>query len=234
MNRVNEVTEELERIGSILAVLSRAMPYSVPTGYFDQPLTFNHPDINFAPQDFSFITNDPVFNHPGISEQKGMPYGVPAGYFEGLAGNIIAAVKADPAGQLDNLSRKMPNSIPAGYFEALPARVLQAAKTASPVRKKTTVIPLGRDAFRQVRWAAAAILLVCIGLGSYVSFFSGGQSGTESMLATVPNEEIQDYLQHSYILDVNRIVNNNEVNKIQVDNTDIIQYLNETGWDVVD
>ena len=54
------------------------------------------------------------------------------------------------------------------------------------------------------------------------------------MLASVPNEEIQDYLQHTYILDVNRIINNNDINKIQVDNTDIVQYLNETGWDVVD
>lgn len=236
MNRANEVTEELESMGSILAVLSRAMPYSVPAGYFDQWFNFAHPDINLVPQDFSSITNDPRINHPGVKGDKLMPYIVPDGYFAGFAGNVIAAAKVGSADRLDNLNRQMPNSVPAGYFDSLPGKILQAAKYASPVKKKATTIPLGRNSFRQVRWAAAAVLLVCIGLGGYVSFFSGNgrQNGTETMLASVPTEEIQDYLQHAYILDVNRIVNNNDINKIQVDNTDIIQYLNETGWDVVD
>ena len=236
MNRATEVTEELESMGSILAVLSRAMPYSVPAGYFDQWFNFAHPDVNLIPGDFSATTNDIGFAQPGVAGDKVMPYNVPDGYFEGFASNIIAAAKAGSIYQPDNLNRQMPNSVPAGYFDSLPGKMLQAAKYASSVKKKTTIIPLGRDSFRQVRWAAAAVLLVCIGLGGYVSFFSGNghQNGTETMLASVPNEEIQDYLQHTYILDVNRIVNNNDINKIQVDNSDIVQYLNETGWDVVD
>jgi hypothetical protein len=232
MNRANEVTEELEGMGSILAVLSRAMPYSVPAGYFEEYLEFADNDLlKFLKQD----AIDPKFNHPGLTGAKSMPYTLPDGYFEELANNVVAAAKADNNELLGNLSKSMPNSLPAGYFDALPARMLQAAKIASPVKRRATTIPLGGNTFRQLRWAAAAILVVCIGLGSYVSFFSGsGQSGTESMLASVPKEEIQDYLQHSYILDVNRIINNDEINKIQVDNSDIVQYLNETGWDVVD
>ena len=236
MNRANEVTEELESMGSILAVLSRAMPYAVPAGYFDQWFNFGHPDINLVPRDFSSITDDVCFTHPAITGDKVVPYNVPDGYFEGFADNVMAAAKAAGVFHLDDLNRQMPNSVPAGYFDSLPAQMLQSAKNAGPAKKKATTIPLGRGSFRQVRWAAAAVLLVCIGLGGYVSFFSGGgrQNGTERMLASVPNEEIQDYLQHTYILDVNRIINNNDINKIQVDNTDIVQYLNETGWDVVD
>ena len=232
MKRANEVTDELESMGSILAVLSRAMPYSVPAGYFDKCFDFAHKDlINSVTPD----TNDPTFTHSGLAGDRSIPFAIPSGYFEGLASNVMAAVNAGAGNELNDLSRKMPGSVPTGYFDALPAQVLQAAKIAHPAKKKTTTIPLVRNTFRQVRWAAAAVLLICIGFGGYVSFFSGGnQNGTESMLANVPSEEIQDYLQHSYILDVNRIVNNNEINKIQVDNTDIIQYLNETGWDVVD
>ncbi len=217
MNSANEITEELKDMGSMLAGLSRAMPYSVPVGYFDE-----------CDERAALARKTPVWN-------KTMPHTVPSGYFEGLAGNVMAAVHSEQSAEPElSYSKAMPYHVPAGYFEALPIQMRHAALRAAPMKKTATIIPL-RNTFKQVRWAAAAVLLVCIGFGGYISFFSGGpQSGTEVMLASVPNEEIHDYLQHSYLLYVDQVLNNTDINKIQVDSKDIIQYLNETGWDVVD
>ena len=219
MKTVNDITEELNNMGSSLASISRVMPYSVPAGYF----------LNLPGATLKNISDGDEVAVPGWS--KAAVYSTPQGYFEGLTENIITAVKADHINSIS--SREMPFSIPAGYFDMLPVQMLQAAKNTEPIKKITTRIPLGRNSFRQIRWAAAAVLLICIGFGGYETFLTQSDN-TESMLAAVPSNEIHDYLQHTYIFDVNRIVDNTTVNNIEVDNKDIIQYLNETGWDMTE
>lgn len=219
MNTVNDITEELNNMGSSLSSISRVMPYSVPAGYF----------LNLPGGTLKTISEADEVATPDWS--KTASYTTPEGYFEGLTKNIITAVKAD---HIDSVSsREMPFNVPAGYFDILPAKMLQAAKNTEPVKKITTHIPLGRNSFRQIRWAAAAVLLICIGFGGYETFLAQPDN-TENMLASVPSNEIHDYLQHTYTFDVNRIVDNNTINNIEVDNKDIIQYLNETGWDMTE
>ena len=220
MNTANEIAEELNSMGSALYGIPRVMPYSVPVGYFE----------NFAADALNTIhiagEADPL-----TAWSKATSFSTPEGYFEGLTDNIVSAVKTE---QIRSLSfESMPYSVPAGFFENLPGKMLQAAKKAHPFKKETARIPLGRNAFSQIRWAAAAVLLVCIGLGGYFTFYTQ-HDNTENMLASVPSNDIRDYVQHSYILDVNKMGNNEEVNNIEVDNKDIIQYLNETGWDVME
>ena len=217
MNTANAITEELNSLGSSLAGLPRVMPYSVPVGYFES-----------LPGEILNTTNEADLT-PNWS--KTHSFSTPDGYFEGLTDNILSAVKAEHIVSVS--SKENPYSVPAGYFETLPAQALHAAKKADTAAKKNKRISLGRNSFGQIRWAAAAVLLICISFGGYFTFFNPA-SNTENMLANVPNNEIQDYLQHTYIVDVSRIVNNEEINNIQVENKDIIQYLNETGWDMTE
>lgn len=220
MNSANDITEELKNMGSTLAGIPRVTPYSVPAGYFEN-LTGKLLE--------TAAVSDAADPAPGWS--KAMPYHIPEEYFDELTNHIITAVKTENIRSVS--STGMPFDVPAGYFEHMPGKMLHAAKKTHPLPKQTTHIPLGRNTFRQIRWAAAAVLLICIGFGGYMAFFMPS-GNTENILASVPNNEIQDYLQHTYILDVNRIISNEDVNNIQVDNKDIIQYLDETGWDITE
>ena len=205
------IQDELKSMGSFLADIPRTMPYAVPVGYFEN---------------FEGTVNNII---KGLDETeltpawtKTLPYTVPQGYFEALPGELVARTTTPV------LPKAIPFNIPAGYFETLPAQMLQSAKANG-----NRAIPLKRyNILKSVKWAAAAILVLGIGLGSYRVFFNMQQiSGTESILSSVPNNEIQDYLQHNYIVDIDKIAGNNTVNNMNIDNKDIIQYLNETGWE---
>ena len=215
MNTEYGITEELKSMGSVLADLPRTMPYAVPDGYFNN----FHGSVQHIISDLDKADIVPVWG-------KTLPYSVPEGYFEALAQNILMA------SALSGLPKDAPYSIPAGYFQSLPAQMLQAAKAAARV-KETRGIPLKRRTiWRQARLAAAAILILAIGIGSYNVFYDTQEvSSTDKILASVPNNEIQDYLQPIYRMDMDRVASNNSVNNLDLDNKDIIQYLNETGWD---
>jgi hypothetical protein len=114
--------------------------------------------------------------------------------------------------------------------------MLAAAKASEPVvaEKKGRVIPFKfkrRTNRSPIRWAAAAVMLICIGLGSYETIFNGRQPSHEQMLSSISYNDIHDYLQHTYRMDVDRVVSNNDISKLNVDSKDIVEYLNETGWD---
>ena len=57
------------------------------------------------------------------------------------------------------------------------------------------------------------------------------QKSTPEKYFLVPNNDIQDYLQRIYRMDMNLVVDNNAINNMKLDKKDIIQYLDETGWD---
>ncbi len=215
MNNVNDISAELNSLGSSLAGLSRKMPYAVPDGYFGQ--------LTHSLQQ-TVISATGEEEAPGFS--KSMPYGVPVGYFNNLTESLVATAKA---------ANTMPFAVPGGYFESLPAQVLQAAKESEPVKKETKFIPLKRQkVINPIRWAAAAILIVTIGVGSYEGYYSRQAGNPENMLSSVNNTDIQDYVQHTYRVDAARIADNNVINNIPVDNKEIIQYLDETGWDAAE
>ncbi len=201
-------------MGSFLADMPRTMPYTVPSGYFENFGGSVKHIINYL---------DKADTTPNWG--KTLPYAVPDGYFEGLANNILAE------GIVSVLPADAPFHVPAGYFESLPAQILKAAKSADPI-KETRTIPLRRNIWKPIRLAAAAVLMLGIGISSYRIFYNAQQvSGTEKILSSVPNNDIQDYLQHIYRMDMDRVVSNDPVSNLNVDNKDIVQYLNETGWD---
>jgi hypothetical protein len=206
-------------MGSSLAGYSRRMPYSVPVGFFENTTE----NIQQVIRDLSQPDVVPAWS-------KAMPYAVPNGYFEELAGNIVGAVTVDDI--TSALPKRSVHQVPSGYFDKLPAQILGAAKASEQAVKEPKIIPLKPHIVRNpIRWAAAAVMLMCIGLGFYESFYSRQQATPDKILGSVTNNDIQDYLQGTYRVDVDRVVADNNIGNLDVNNKDIVQYLNETGWD---
>ena len=192
------------------------MPYAVPDGYFEE-----------LPGEISASISGLEAEEVAPVWGKEVPFAVPTGYFDELTSHITAATR------LSESTRDVPFSVPGGYFEALPAKMLHAAKASGADKKPARLIPLKRTSiFRQVRWAAAAVMLISIGVGYQVFF--GHPSGPEKILASVPGNDLQEYIEHTYRLDVKNIEGATEINNIPLENRDIIQYLDETGWDIID
>ena len=217
MEQVNDISGELKNIGSKLADVPGKMPYAVPCDYFEK-----------TPADFlqTIIELNAEAQTPEWGKQ--MPYEVPAGYFNNFVTEVAVAAQASEV--LSSIPSAVPFHIPEGYFTTLPGKVLQAAKaeTLGMTNKKT--IPVKRITIpMQLRWAAAAMLLMGLGFGSYRIL--SGNNNPERILASVPATDIQDYLQRTSRVDVSRVVNGID---LAVENNDIVQYLNETGWDAAE
>jgi hypothetical protein len=221
MNEENNISQELQSMGSPLAGLPRTMPYSVPGGYFEQFPSL----VKSTIRELDEPEVVPAFG-------KKLPYSVPPGYFENLAGHIVAAAAAPemPAG----MSKEVPFKAPANYFETLPGTLLSKAKAADAGTTPKIIEFKRPHVFRSVQLAAAAIFILFIGIGSYITFFSARIVNPEVMLAAVTNNEINEYVQGTYRIDASKIQSNNEINSMQLDNKEIIEYLDETGWDIVE
>ncbi len=208
MNNGTDIQQELREMGSILAGLSRTMPYSVPASYFDH-------------------FDETVKDHCIPKWGKQLPYTTPEGYFEQLPGKGISAAMAEtplaaPA--------RMPFSTPQGYFEQLPLQMLAAAKAqelpATTGKRRRLPMP--------ARWAAAAILVLGIGISAYRMFYGVPvqETPTEHILAAVQTRELEEYLDGNYRVDMEVMEKNDDVNKMKLDEKEIIKYLDETGWDM--
>jgi len=213
----NDIIKELEEMGSPLAGMSRAMPYILPEGYFG---TLSN---NITTQIFQENTDISV-------DRKDMPFAIPQAYFQTLPEQILNAAKASDA--LADLPRTMPFAIPEGYFEALPEQILKTAKQTG-IEKKTRTISLGKMS-KTLRWAAAAVLLMGIGISSY-KMLTPDTISPENALATVPNNVISDYVDQNFtdmdpdVRDVQVASNIKGLDKVNAE--EIENYLNETGWE---
>lgn len=215
MNKDNGILQELVEMGSPLAMLPRTMPYAVPEDYFTQLTNIiTGEDIEW--DEASFM--------PGGS--KKMPYHVPAAYFDQLPASIVSAVAAD----ISNLTKNAPFEVPYGYFDQLPSQVLKAAKSTDSAK----AAPVKYNLFGRIQWAAAAILVLFIGIGAYITFSGRYLQDNENILASLTNNEIHDYIQITYRMDIDKVIGDNEINNLQLDKKEIIEYLNETGWDSVE
>jgi len=162
---------------------------------------------------------------------KSMPYHMPEGYFEDIAANIKALVQ-EPELSID---RNLPHEVPAGYFEQLPELVLQKAKAAS--QKKSRVISLGAIISKNVRWAAAAIVLMSIGAGIYKYNSVSKTYNTQQALAGLSRDSIDVYVQQNideYDLEtITAALNPSDMKTAtgKLTEEEIKNYLDETGWE---
>lgn len=213
MKEQNDILNELRSLGSPLADMSRAMPFEVPEGYFN----------SFEMQ---LIAELSLENGSGLlSLSKETPLPVPEGYFEELPGKILAMVQEQP--QLE-LPKIMPFDVPNGYFEQLPEQILKAAKDEP---KKGRVIPFTTRIQKGVKWAAAAMLIAALGIGSYRMLTPAELTPSEE-LAKLPADVISDYVSQNideFDMEVlESTINNSELQSLTDEEID--KYLEETDW----
>jgi len=220
MNDNIDILSELEQMGSTLGNMSRKMPYEIPTDYFINLTASIIEHVQVQQQD------DPM-----LDIAKAPTGELPAGYFNKLPGVVLAAAK------LSELPQQMPYSLPETYFNELPQQILNKAKTGHKQKVKPARIVILSV---RIRWAAAALLVLCLGLGSY-EFLHTKPAKPEMALAKVPQANLKEYVKQNIDdFDADMIVSNLQAVDVhniqtsahQLDEQDIIQYLDETGWDV--
>lgn len=151
--------------------------------------------------------------------QGGMPYSVPEGYFSGFAAKVNSLVSNDEKMLIDGLpTKELPYTMPAGYFEQLPNRITETVAG----KPKGILI-----SFRQLRWAAAAMVIIAVGLSLFDLNTTTNDNG---LLASVADKEISDYIAYTYQPVTNKALNGEYLDKIELDANEIINYLDATGW----
>lgn len=222
MKQANDILEELRSMGSPLADMSRKMPFSVPADYFDSLPGEVQNNAYFGE------IEDPL---PALWTKE-VPFAVPTGYFQGLPESITAHARLSE--RLEQLPRTMPLTAPIGYFDHFPDQVRAAAHAGEPAEKRGKTIPLFyRKTNWSLRWVAAAVVLLMATIGGIETLYNHPAYMSDKILASVPGEDIHEYLLHNtgIKVDVDKIINNNEISNLPLENKDIIDYLNETGWD---
>ncbi len=124
--------------------------------------------------------DSPLANYP-----RTMPYALPYGYFKAMEQQLTSIVTSTP----QSAGPTMPFALPADYFEKLPGQILQAAKNTQGHATKTK----RKSIWLNVRWAAAAVLVVAIGLSTYRMLTP--PPTIEQQLDEIPYEDILAYVE---------------------------------------
>ena len=254
MNPGTDIVKELQELESPLANMPRVMPFQVPEDYFvsfsvesimsDEDPVLNLPKtVPFAVPEgyFSSISlekvmkdEDPVLNLP-----KTTPFEVPQGYFESFEANIFDIVETPVIGKVAAPSFEAP----AGYFNGFADRMLAAAKASDTVaqtvvtgKKETKVIDF-KPQWKSIRWAAAVMLVLSIGVGSFLKFSPSNKQNLSAsrQLAMLDKNLISGYIQqHIDEFDTELLAENSAVlnqtpekNLDKLKDKDIQQYLED-------
>lgn len=155
---------------------------------------------------------------------KAMPFNVPDGYFGSLASDIGSLVAPESHQQLDDM--RLPTTmlqVPDGYFDQLPNRVMQNVEG----KKKQGVVL----SFRWLRLAAAAVVIIAVGLGLYRVSNSDSIDMEQNTIASVDSQDISAYLQYASAPYKYNNANEYILDDVDLQSGDIVLYLDETGWE---
>lgn len=215
MKENNDILQELSDMNSPLAGISRSMPYVLPDDYFD----------SLPANIMAGIRLDAI--------SKAMPYVVPEKYFVSFEAELAKRINETEEGSLPKTI--MPFTAPAGYFDTLPQQILSKVKASQKPGAKT--IAIGTEIWRQIRWAAAAILLLGIGIGSFKIFVKPQPLSPETALSQVSKSEVSLFVEQNIDdFDADMLAGNMSAGDIQaltkqLNDEDIQQYLDDTGWE---
>lgn len=219
MSNENEILTELNALDSALGKLSKEMPFEIPMGYFEK-----------LPEELTDISRNENEPLAAFSDTKKMPFDVPKNYFKKLPGQLTTTSSFVGS----NTEQDEEQDVPEGYFESLAERLTAHVK-AQESRKRLT-ISLG--AFRKVRWAAAAVLLISASFGTmrYLQLRNAPDAVAARQLSKIDPSELASYVdQHLDEFDNDNIEAAVSANKVDVNSTlsnideaSIQQYLNNT------
>lgn len=167
----NNISQELNELGSSLLNAGNQPVYTVPAGYFEglaeQMLRrIRAIEADSAAEELSHLS--PLLS--GID--KAMPYSVPAGYFDSIEDRMLYAMM--PAYQsadeeletlsplLAGLNKDMPFAVPQGYFDTISTPVTGDHQAPAKVVKMSS-----RTWFRL---AAAAVIVGIVAISAFLIF----------------------------------------------------------------
>lgn len=159
---------------------------------------------------------------PLAGSKIGMPYRVQQEYLDGLPDKLASLISEEQVETALPLAVN-PYAVPDRYFDELPARV--AAEVIKPASKGITIT------FPQLRLAAAAVVLLAVGLGALVRTTQLGPDTSEhAILANVADKDIKAYLSNvgAPLADVSA---GRYIDRLDVKAEDIEKYLDDNGWD---
>lgn len=220
MNSANDIIQELRELKSKLADMPHTLPYEVPAGYFD---AFADGMIHFLQAN---AADEPL---PQLSEK--IPFEVPDGYFDSFIGEVLTRVNELSL----PINKTMPHAVPEDYFATFPDAVLKSIKNEKDGKNETRVIAF--SVWKTVRWAAAAIVLLGIGIGAYSYLNTGKPIDAQAQLAMIPSDSISEYVQmhiDDYELDaIASSLGPKDLESLteKLSEEEIENYLNETGWE---
>lgn len=167
-------------------------------------------------------------NSPLAVISRNMPFEMPQGYFDNLPAQVWE--RANENVLLPGTA--MPHIIHDSYFDNLPEQLMGLIKEQenkpAPVTKRINL-------WKNIRWAAAAMLVLAIGIGSY-RVFNPQPASVEQQLQTISDEAIMSYVEDNiYAFETETIINymnTADINSasMQLNKNDIEYYLQETGW----
>lgn len=224
MKKNNEIWSELRALKSPLADLSNEMPFEVPAGYFET--------LSKELYEINQVANEA---DPNPNWSKSVPYSTPDGYFEGLTQELYLLAAADHV----STGIPVPYEVEPGYIQALPKNLLNHAKRKDRQKNRTRIIQFIVEARKTgVRWAAAAVVVLSLGLGSYEFHqFHSADAVADRALHQVETEELGSYVnQHLDEFDSESLEtavatsNGNLTNTLPgMDEQEIQEYLNQNG-----
>ena len=157
------------------------------------------------------------------------PYIVSDDYFSSLPAAVLT--KAVESSLTDRLPRNSPYAVPSGYFEQMPQQILSKVKSHQE-QHQTKVIPLDNSIWKGIRWAAAAVLLVIAGFGTFQVL--NKENSVEEQLASLPTEAVIEYVQENRngfdVALTELAIERGPLATAQLTEEEIIHYLDETGW----
>ncbi len=204
---LNDRDIDLQKDAPTLAAIGKAIPFTVPAGYFE-----NLSDI---------VSSRVHIESMRFKDADG--FKVPEQYFEKLTSRIEHSVA------VENIKALVPSDgfgLPDSYFEDLSARI--NLRLESPLKTET---PVRRLLTSWISYAAAACITAMIATGIY---FNSDSYNFNQQLSEVPDQEIINYLEvHSTAGDTPFIIetlNPDELEKVNPDVSadDLEQYINST------
>lgn len=192
--QLEEAATELAAISPLLATLPKAMPFSLPAGYFEQ-----------FPAQLLEQMQEAENVSPFAELTKTLPFSMPEGYFEQLSAQVMQKVRneevadelADISPLLASLPKAMPFSVPTGYFDQLHAQIATVAQAPAKV------VNMRPRRMQFYKWAAAACMMALVGTSSlyYMRTTTHQANKTvinlaEASLSDVSDQEILEYLQN--------------------------------------
>lgn len=216
--------------------------FKVPQNYFENLTT------SILEQTSQSTTN--------LSSKKPTPFSMPNGYFERLSGKIMSRIEQIEKKNIDIESLERVNvfnvpenyfqeleintnierfgksnifKVPIGYFESLNDKIL-----SNIIPKSAKTIKINWWKAPQIRWSAAASVVLMVGLWFGISQFT--KDKTELALEKVSNAEIKTYLETqdlSYLeyestettQNSTKVTDNKVLDGLNLDKQDILEHL---------